>query len=159
MKSLAIRRLYELKQEKVFWEWLPTSVRNQRATSDADAEIKASLNPEKVRQWTELVQKVTGETISAARKQNVRVLLVSQATADLKAVSATPDDHGLDALCGAMLSEGVGVVSMKDSLTGREAKVVYSDGSHLLTAGHKVLAESIVRELDRVAWLPPQPGK
>ena len=159
MKSLAIRRLYELKQEKVYWEWLPASVRNQRAVSDADAEIKASLNPEKVRQWTELVQKVTGETISAARKQNVRVLLVSQATADLKAVSATPDDHGLDALCGAMLSEGVGVVSMKDSLTGREAKVVYSDGSHLLTAGHKVLAESIVRELDRVAWLPPQPGK
>ena len=43
MKSLAIRRLYELKQEKVYWEWLPASVRNQRAVSDADAEIKASL--------------------------------------------------------------------------------------------------------------------
>jgi lysophospholipase L1-like esterase len=159
MKCLLIRRLHEMKQEKVFWEWLPASVRNQRATSDADAEIKASLNAEKVLQWTELVRKVTGESVAAAWKENVRVLLVSQATTDLKAAGSMPDDHGLDALCGAMHGDGVSMVSMKESLIGRDAKLVYSDGSHLLTEGHKVLAETIAAKLTELRWLPPQPGR
>ncbi len=156
MKSLAIRRLYEMKQEKVFWEWLPASVRNQRATSDADAEIKASLNPETLRQWSELLRKVTGESVAAARAQNVRVLLVSQATKDLKSAGSTPDDNGLDALCNALRGEGVSVVSMKETLTGRDAKAVYSDGSHLLTEGHKAMAEAIAHTLEREGWLPAQ---
>ncbi|MEQ2008745.1 MAG: hypothetical protein ABMA26_18350, partial [Limisphaerales bacterium] len=154
MKCLVIRRLHEMKQEKVYWEWLPASVRNQRAASDADAEVKASLNPEKLRQWSELVRRQTTETIALARKSGVRVLLVSQATATLKAAGATPDDNGLDALCAALRGDGVGVVSMKDTLAGRAAKVVYSDGSHLLAEGHKVLAEGIVGTLTRERWLP-----
>lgn len=159
MKSLVVRRLHEMKQEKVYWEWLPATVRNQRATSDADAEVKASLNPEKLRQWTDLVRKVTGESVAAARKQSVRVLLVSQATTDLKSATALPDDHGLDALCGVLQGDGTGVTSMKAALTGRDAKSVYSDGSHLLTEGHKVLAEAITAKLAELRWLPPQPGK
>ena len=154
MKSLVIRRFHEMKQEKVYWEWLPATVRNQRAASDADAEVKASLNPEKLRQWAELVRRQTSESVSLARQSGVRVVLVSQATTDLKAVGATPDDNGLDALCGALRGDGVGLVSMKATLTGRDAKAVYSDGSHLLTEGHKVLAEAIVRELERGGWLP-----
>ena len=154
MKSLVVRRLHEMKQEKVYWEWLPASVRNQRATSDADAEVKASLNPEKLRQWTELVRRQTAESIVLARKSGIRVLLVSQATSDLKTAGATPDDNGLDALCGLLRGDGVGVVSMKDTLAGRDAKVVYSDGSHLLAEGHKVLAEAIVGTLTRERWLP-----
>jgi len=159
MKSLVIRRLHEMKQEKVYWEWLPASVRQQRAASDADAEIKSSLNPEKLRQWSELVRKVTGETVAAARRQDVRVLLVSQATTDLKAANAPPDDHGLDALCGTLRSEGVSAVSMKDTLVGRDAKSVYSDGSHLLAEGHKVLAGAITAKLAELRWVPPQPGR
>lgn len=159
MKSLVIRRLYEIKQEKVFWELLPATVRNQRATSDADAEIKASLNPEKVRQWTELVRRQTAASVALARQSDVRVLLVSQATTDLKTAGSTPDDNGLDALCAALRREGVGMVSMKETLAGRDAKAMYSDGSHLLAEGHKVLAEAISRELERAAWLPRQPGR
>ena len=157
MKSLALRRLYETKQEKVFWEWLPATVRNQRAASDADAEIKASLNPEKLRQWDALVRKTTAESVAAARKQNVRVLLVSQATVDLKSASSTPDDNGLDALCATLRGEDVSVVSMKETLSGRDSKSVYSDGSHMLAGGHKALAEAITRTLEREGWLPAEP--
>lgn len=159
MKSLLIRRIYEIKQEKIFWELLPTTVRNQRATSDADAEVKASLNPEKMRQWADLVRRQTADSITRARQAGVRVLLVSQATTDLKAAGATPNDNGLDSLCTTLKGDGVSVVSMKDALAGRDLKAVYSDGSHMLEAGHKVMADAIVRELERAVWLPNQPGR
>ena len=159
MKSLVIRRLHEMKQERVYWEWLPASVRNQRAASDADAEVKASLNADTQRAWNERVRRQTADSVAQARQGGVRVLLVAQATTDLKAAGATPDDNGLDALCGALCGDGVGFVSMKATLTGRDAKSVYSDGSHLLAEGHKVLAEAITAKLAELRWLPPQPGR
>jgi lysophospholipase L1-like esterase len=58
-----------------------------------------------------------------------------------------------------MHGDGVSMVSMKESLIGRDAKLVYSDGSHLLTEGHKVLAEAIARELERAGWLSTQAGR
>ena len=40
--SVVIRRLYEVRTEKIFWELLPHEVRLQGAASDADAEIAAT---------------------------------------------------------------------------------------------------------------------
>lgn len=158
MKSLVVRRLHEMKQEKVYWEWLPASVRQQRAASDADAEVKASLNAGKLRAWHELAGKITRESVASCRSRDIRVLLVAQATEERGAGGATTlDDHGLDALAGNLRGEGIAVISMKETLGGRDLKNLYADGSHLRPDGHRVVAEAIVGLLGREQWIPPPP--
>lgn len=159
MKSLVIRRLYEIKQEKVFWELLPATVRNQRATSDADAEIKASLNPEKLRQWAELHRKVSGATVALARARGVNILVVSQATLQKSKEGTSLDDNGLEALADELRQGGAAHVSMRAAFTGLTKEPIFSDGTHLKTEGHKILAEAIATKLAELRWLPPQPGR
>lgn len=160
MKSLIVRRLYELKQEKVFWELLPATVRNQRAASDADAEIKASLNPDKLREWNELFRKVTGESVATARAKNVPILVVSQATLTKGKDGASLDDNGLESLADELRPAGTAHVSMRAAFTGRATEPLFSDGAHLKPEGHQVLAEAIAAKLAELRWLPPaQPGR
>lgn len=154
MKSLALRRLYEMKQERVFWMWLPATVRQQRATTDADAELTAAANPDQVREWSERVRRQTAESVALARAHGVRVLLVAQAVVTPSG-SGRPGlaDNGLDALAAGLKGEGVGVVSMKEVFAGTDLKVMFADHAHLRPAGHKVMAEALLAALEREAWL------
>lgn len=155
MKSLVVRRLHEMKQEKVYWEWLPASVRQQRAASDADAELKSSLNADKVRQWNELVRKQTGESVRLARERGARVLVVAQATAAKDAAGKPAlDDNSLDELATRMRAEGAATLSMKELLSRRDWPPLFADGSHLRPDGHMVLAESLAESLRREKWVP-----
>lgn len=157
MKSLALRRLYEMKQERIFWEWLPASIRNQRATSDADARLRAAMNDTKVQKWTELVREQTAADVVLARRQGALVLLVSHATAEWDKPNAVADDNGLDALCEMLRGEGVAVLSLKRAFAGQDMWKVYSDGTHLRPESHQFLAHAIANTLTELRWI--QPGK
>lgn len=150
MKSLVVRRLYEAKTEKIFWEALPVEVRNQGAVSDADAELTAGMNPDVVKRWDERVRRYVGESVAMCRAQGVPVLIVAQA------FKRTGPDGKLFiegeqvmALVGPLKGEGVDVISMKDILEGQDIATTYADGSHVRAEAHKLIAEAIVTRLSK----------
>lgn len=155
MKSLVIRRLYEMKTEKVYWEWLPASVRNQRAVSDADAEVQAALSADTTRQWDELVRRQTAAGVELARQRGAKLLLLTQARSE-KDPAGKPrlDDHGLDTMAAALRGEGVGVLSMKEILGPLDWQPLFADSAHLRPDGHRLLAEALARELVAKGFVP-----
>lgn len=155
MKSLVIRRLYEMKTERVYWEWLPASVRSQRTVSDADAEVQASINPEKNRRWDELLRQQTAVSVRLAREQGVKVLLVAQAGVG-KSPEGTPclDDNALDVLATELRGPSVATLSMKETLARHDWAPLYADGAHLRPTGHRLLAEALVLQLVEAGFIP-----
>ena len=99
MKSRALRRIYEMKTEKVFWEWIPASIRIKHAQNDADAEVIAMSAAGASERWNELVKKMTGESTRAARSKKIPILLITQAyiTEDVTKGRRLEDD-GLDGI-------------------------------------------------------------
>lgn len=155
MKSLVIRRLYEMKTERVYWEWLPTSVRNQRAFNDADAEVQASLSGDTTRQWDELVRRQTADGVGLARQRGVKLLLLTQARSEKDADGGPRlNDYGLDAMAAALRGEDVSVLSMKGVLSPLDWPPLFADSAHLRPDGHRVLAEALARELAAKGLVP-----
>ena len=159
MKSLALRRLYEMKQERIFWEWLPSAIRQQRAASDADAHLQAALDGDKVRTWSRLVREQTTADAALVQRQGVKLLLLAHATADLEQANPVTDDHGLAALCESLRAGDVAVVSLKSLFAGQDPRKVFSDGSHFRAAGQQLVAEALAGTLAEAGWLPPQVPK
>ena len=158
MKSLVFRRLYELKTEKLFWKWLPTEVRDQAAIRDVDAEVNASINEAKVREWDEQVKRFTAESVSMAQQYAVPILLLTQARCE-----RGPDgkfalaDHGLDAMTQSLTGKTVSQLSMKETFAGTDLGKHFSDGAHLRKEGHDWLAHAIITKLRREGIIqPPQ---
>ncbi|MBI3880049.1 MAG: SGNH/GDSL hydrolase family protein [Verrucomicrobia bacterium] len=152
MKSLVLRRLYEMKTEKVFWEWVPEKIRAQASLNDADAQIATSLDERKVREWQERVRKFVGEDVAACRARGVPILLVAQARREKSADGKFYlDDHGLDELTAGFKAPDVAVVSMKQVFAPLDFAPLFGDGAHLFPKGHGVLAEAIAAELN--GWL------
>ncbi|MBI5773979.1 MAG: SGNH/GDSL hydrolase family protein [Verrucomicrobia bacterium] len=148
MKSLVLRRVHEMKTEKVFWEWLPPEIRNQRAVNDADAEVLASMDKNKIREWDELVRRKTAENIELARKAGAKVVLVTQARLERPpGGGAELNDYGLDELVEPLLGADVLRVSMKKVFASPGAAAVFADSAHLRPEGHKLLAAAIVEAL------------
>jgi hypothetical protein len=148
VKSLVIRRLYEAKTEQIFWKWLPVEVRNVAAVSDADAEVWASQNPEKLREWDERVRRYTAESVALARAHGVPVLLLTQTRRELDAAGrASLDNHGLDDLVRPFIGDGVYHLSMKQILEGTDFASLFADGAHLRPPGHERMATAIVEKL------------
>jgi hypothetical protein len=148
MKSMALRRVYEMKTEKVFWRWIPTSIRLSQAKDDADAEITETLSKDTLERWNLRVQEMTGESTRVAIANNIPILLVSQAflTKDLNKVGRL-EDNGLETIAENYVSDGVFHLSMKQVFENLEFERFYSDGSHLRTEGHKEMAKAIARKL------------
>ena len=148
MKSIALRRVYEMKTEKVFWRWIPTSIRISQAKNDADAEITAKSSKDTLEIWNQRVQEMTGESTRVAIAKNIPILLVSQAflTKDLNKVGRL-EDNGLETIAENYVSDGVFHLSMKQVFENLEFERFYSDGSHLRTEGHKEMAKAIARQL------------
>ena len=150
MKSLVIRRLYEAKTEKVFWELLPAEVRMGKAVNDADAEILAGMNADTQRRWDERVRQYTTEDIALARAKGVPVLLVMQAFNEKDKVGHhTLNSHELDALgkSQSLTGNGVYYLSMKDVFGSLDYASLFADTSHIHAEGHKMLAKAIVKKL------------
>jgi hypothetical protein len=144
MKSLVIRRLHEMKTEKLYWEWLPQEIRAQQGASDADAEIRASLNTEKLKAWDQRVRRFTAQSLDLARAQKVPVLLVSQANS-VRQPGQPPrlEDNGLDALAASMATNGVPAFSMRQAFGAVDFDKYFSDGSHLHREGHELIARAL----------------
>lgn len=148
MKSLVIRRLYEAKTEQIFWKWLPAEVRNIAAVSDADAEVWASQNPEKLREWDERVRRYTAESVALARARGVPVFLLTQTRHERDAAGRESlDNHGLDELVRPLISKGVYHLSMKQILEGTDFASLFADPAHLRPPGHERIAAAIVEKL------------
>ena len=150
MKSLVVRRLYEAKTEKVSWEWLPAAIRNQKAVSDADAEIAMSMNQTKLREWDERVSRYTAESVTLARRSGLPVLLLTQAVLGRDSAGKPRlDDHGLDSMVAPLAGPGVLLLSMKQLLEPLAFESLFADGSHLRPEGHRMMAQAIVQLLLR----------
>jgi len=147
MKSLVIRRLYEAKTEKVFWEWLPVEIRSQRAANDADAEIQANLNEATLRRWDKRVQRLVAESVKLCRAQGVPVLLVTQAVKRTGPDGQPVLEDRVTPLVQSLAGEGVYLLPMKDVFEGKDLGKLFADGSHVRAEAHQMLAEAIVEKL------------
>lgn len=149
-KSLIIRRLYEAKTEKVFWDWLPTEVRNQGGVNDADAELKAGEDAATLQRWNERVRRLVAESVALCKERGVPVLLVSQAVM-LKnpGGKARLEGDELLALVAPLQGDGVYLLPVKEVLADHDFEPLFADGSHLRTDGHKLIAGAIVRLIER----------
>jgi hypothetical protein len=148
MKSLVVRRLYEMMLEKVYWELVPAEVRNLHASTDLDDEAMASRDPAKRQEWEDRVRRFTAESIALSRAHGVPILLVSQARLDRSSQGTVGlDDHGLDALVRSLAGPGVIQLSMKETLSKTNFAPLYADTSHLYPPGHEVMAAAIIAKL------------
>lgn len=157
MKSVVIRRLFEVRTEKIFWELLPQEVRQQGAVSDADAEIASGMNAVTLARWNCLVREQTALSVDAARKAGVPVLLVIQADllqgADGK---ATASEGGQYDWAAALAGPGVEIVRMQELFKGMDVKAIYADGAHVRAEGHEIIAKAIATRVQAGFGVPLQ---
>ena len=150
MKSLVLRRLFELKTEQLFWRWLPPEIRSQKEVSDADAQVTASMDEQKLREWDERVKKFTTESVALARQRGVAVLLITQVRLERDAAGkAYLDDHNLDAIVSPLAGDGVYFLSMKKLLQPLNFEPLFADGAHLFPPGHEIIAKAVVEQMKR----------
>ena len=148
MKSLAVRRLYEMKTEKVFWEWIPHSIRIQHAENDADAEISAKSAEGALARWNRRVEEVTGGSIRTCAAQGTPVLLLTQSyNREGSNGQRTLEDDGLDAIAKRLSGDGVFHLSMKAVFQDMDFHSLFVDSSHLLTEGHEKLAMALADKI------------
>jgi hypothetical protein len=157
MKSALIRRLHEMKTEGVFWALLPERIRAQRGVNDAAAEIAASTDALRIREWQKRVRDYLAEDIAACRKAGVPMLIVTQVRLRGSGTQAVLDDSGLDELARSFAAPDVAILSMKESLSGMDFVPLFMDNAHLKAEGHSVLARAILEKLTGAAMAPPAP--
>lgn len=148
MKVFIFRRLYEAKQEKVFWPLVPDEVRLKAAASDADAQVAASKDPAEVAARIRLAREKLEENVALVRQHNIPLLLISQCR--LEKEDGRPPyltDHGLDAMCADLTGPGVYQLSMREVFKTPDFAAYFSDSGHLRPAGHQLLAQAICRKL------------
>jgi len=157
MRSMVMRQFYEMKTEKVYWEWLPHSVRNQAGVSDANAELRATTNAETQLEWNKRVQQVTREGLERLKTANIHALLVIQGTNTRKKDALGGillDDSALEDWTAALVNDHVARVKMKDVISPAQVPAIYSDSNHVRPEGHTLIAQAILRELKEKGWLP-----
>ena len=148
MKSIALRRVYEMKTEKVFWKWIPASIRMSQAKNDADAEIVAMSSEGATERWNQRVRKLTGESTQAALAKQIPILVISQAyNMESENQSRRLDDNGLENIAESQTQKGVLHLSMKQVLENLDFQTLYSDRSHLRDEGHEAMSKAIVQKL------------
>jgi hypothetical protein len=148
MKVFIFRRLYEAKQEKLFWPLVPDKVRLKGAARDPDAEIAASRDPAEVAARIRLAREKLEENVALVRRRHLPLLLISQCR--LEKEDGKPPylrDHGLEAVCEALTGPGVYHLAMREVFNRPDFASFFSDSGHLKAAGHRLLAEAICRKM------------
>ncbi|MEQ1851584.1 MAG: hypothetical protein ABMA01_08330 [Chthoniobacteraceae bacterium] len=157
MKSALIRRLHEMKTEGVFWALLPEKIRAQRGVNDAAAELAASTDEVRIREWQKRVRDYLAEDIAACRKAGVPMLLVTQVRLRGSGSQGTLDDSGLDELARSFAAPDVAILSMKELLSGMDFAPLFMDNAHLKAEGHLVLARAILERVTQAGMAPSAP--
>ncbi|HEY9074139.1 MAG TPA: hypothetical protein VIN67_08395, partial [Desulfobaccales bacterium] len=148
MKVFIFRRLYEAKQEKLFWPLVPDQVRLKGAVSDADAQVAAAQDPAEVAARIRLAREKLVENVALVRRRHIPLLLISQCRVERDA--GRPPyivDHGLDAMCEALTGPGVYHLSMREVFSLPDFASYFADSGHLKPSGHRLLAQAICRKL------------
>lgn len=146
MKSILLRRLYELNLEEFYWRLLPEEMRLRFSASDKDAEIAASMNEDQVALWNERVKRYSLNLVQTAQKNKVPVLIVAQAHCLGQKPRLRLESSWLDSFADQELaSAGAKVVKMSDALKGADMEAMFADVSHLKPLGHQRLAEKLVK--------------
>lgn len=154
MKSLALRRLYEAKTEKISWELLPEAVRSRQGVNDADAEIAASMSPKKLQEWDERVQRETAASVALCQSAGVPILLITQARRERGTDGrATLEDHGLDAMVRPLTNSRVAHLSMREVFRDADLASTFADSAHVRPPGHGILAAAIEARIREAGWI------
>lgn len=160
MNSLLLRQLYEVKMEKIYWQWLPTAVRNQEGIFDVNAELRASTDENTQKAWTALVEKATREALQFTESAHVPTVLVTQATRkNLPGGAVALDDSQVNTLTSGLIGENVARVPMKSVIPPDQIKALYLDANHVRRPAHLLLAQAIVQAVKDKGWLPPPAQK
>jgi hypothetical protein len=149
MKVFIFRRLYEAKNEKLFWNLIPEDIRLKYAANDADAKVALEADPREIAARIELAKEKTAENVALLRRQGVPALLLTQCCLD-QVPCLHLNDHGLDALVDPLLGPGVYQLSMKEVFSRVKDCLPYFDGyNHLTASGHVLLARAICGKIEQ----------
>jgi lysophospholipase L1-like esterase len=114
--------------------------------NDADAELQARADKTQTDEWKKRVETVFQESVAAAKRLNIPVLIISQCTISSSSSNVKQlSDNGLDAFAASLTEPGVFHLSMKETLAPLDYPPLFADGSHLRAKGHEILALAIAK--------------
>ncbi|MCW0220090.1 MAG: hypothetical protein OJI67_17325, partial [Prosthecobacter sp.] len=155
MRSLVLRQFYEMKTEKLYWQWLPLKVRNQTGDLDVDAELRASADEAMLQKWKTLVKEVTQQSVQRIQSAHIPSIIVTQASKKKDAAGEFfLDDSAVDDWTAGLVSADVARVPMKGVIAPSQIAAIYSDTNHVRLEGHRLIAQAIIRTLQEKGWLP-----
>ncbi len=155
MHSHFLRLLHSLKSQKVNGQLLPRAVLTPQGGLDAEAEEVASRDPARLKVWEQRAREVTAKSVKRAVDAGVKLLIVNQATRVGHGPSAWQLNDSKLAWTHAFSAPSVRILDMKTAFPSETLDALFIDSSHIRPEGHRRLAESILAELERSAWLPP----
>jgi hypothetical protein len=160
MKVFIFRRLYEAKMEKVFWPLVPEEIRLRYAANDADAQVAAAQDPKEIAARIKLAYNTAVQNVAMVRARHIPVILVTQCRLEENVHHHLYlTDHGLDALGESLAVPGVYHVSMKEVLTGKDIKQIFSNFSgHLHKDGHQLMARALFEKIEQERAFLGLPG-
>ncbi|MEK6806027.1 MAG: hypothetical protein AABY95_05205 [Pseudomonadota bacterium] len=149
-KSFTIARLYELKQEQMYWKWLPTEIREQAMVHDEMARIAEQIrdpNSPLEQRWQKRIARNTERAVDLALCNGVPLVLVLPTLLDRKA-GYVFDDGGLGALAhGLVKRPGVTAYWPADDLRKLTPEAIdplfFRDGTHMYPPGHAFVGQKL----------------
>jgi hypothetical protein len=150
MRSFVLRRVYELKTEKIFWKWLPEEIRRTQALTDFDMEVRAGMDENTTRIWNRRIAEMLDQDVRATREAGAKAVIVVQAIWGSENNEGPPrlirNDY-LEELAASHTGKDVRVVSMYDVFQDTDPSEHFADGAHLRASGHRLIAEQISTEV------------
>ncbi len=151
MKSFIVARVFQMKEEQVYWKWLSTEIREQAMVHDEMARIAKQIrDPESplIKRWNKRIARNTERTADLARCNGVPLVLVIPSILNRKAGHSF-DDSGLGAQARELAQRpGVFTYWAADDL--RKLKPVeidpmfFRDETHMYPPGHAFLGQKLV---------------
>lgn len=150
MKSFTIGRLFELKQEQLYWKWLSSEIREQAMVHDEMARIAEQIrDPESplLKRWLQRIDRNTRRSADLALCNGVPLLLVVPNLLDRKA-GYHFDDGGLGSMARELAGRpGVFSYWAADDLQKLKPAEIdplfFRDGTHMYPPGHAFLAQHL----------------